>query len=128
MARGIVRNGRLLEPGEPEGLQGARGPDRLVDPPLHVGVDHEREVGAEMRAHRRDPLYVLGELRPPDLHLDGAKALGEVALSLAQQGVGREVEIDAAGIAGDARVVAAEEIPKGQAGAPGLQIPDRYVE
>ena len=81
-----------------------------------------------MLAHGGDAGRVLRELRPADLHLDGAKATAEIAVGLGQEGVEREVEIDAAGIAGDARVVAAEQLPQGQAGAPGLQVPERHVE
>ena len=84
------------------GRERPRGADRLVGGPLHVGVDHQRKVGAEEVAHRRDPLDILREALATDLHLDRAEALGEVVLGLPQQPVERIVEVDAAGIAGDA--------------------------
>ena len=66
---------------------------------------------SRMAAH---PLDVLGELGPADLHLDGAEALGEIAVGLAQELVERQVEVDAAGVAGHLRVVAAEQAPERQ--------------
>ena len=124
----VVGDRRLLEPGEVERLQRAGGPDRLVDAPLHVGIRHQREVGAEVLAHRAHALDVLGELLAPDLHLDGAKALAEVAVGLAQKRVEGQIEVDAAGVARDAGVEAAEEVPQRQPGAAALQVPERHVE
>ena len=44
------------------GAQSARAPrgaDRLVDAPAHVGVDHQRKVRTEMRAHRPHARHVV---------------------------------------------------------------------
>src|SRR5215217_5540604 len=43
-----------------------------------------------------------------DLHLDGAKALGEIVVGLLQQRLHGEIEVDAAGITGHAGVKTAE--------------------
>jgi hypothetical protein len=68
------------------------------------------------------------ELGPADLHLDGAKAFGEIAVGLLQQRLDREIEVDAAGIAGHARIEPAEQSIQRQFRAPRLQIPQRDVE
>jgi hypothetical protein len=41
------------------GGEPARGSDRLVNAPAHIGVDHQKKVGGEMIAHRSDPLEIL---------------------------------------------------------------------
>ena len=81
-----------------------------------------------MFSHRRDPRDVGFEIGPAGLHLDGAKAFGEIAVGLLEQRLDGEVEVDAAGIAGDARVEAAEQLVQRQFRAPRLQIPQRDVE
>ena len=111
MAGRIVRDRRLFEPGEIVGRKRAGGADRFVDAPFHIGVGHQREAIAEMGAHRFDALDILSEARAADLHLDRAKAFGEIVVGLAQQFVERQVEIDAAGVARDLGVEAAEKVP-----------------
>ena len=103
MARDIVGDDRLFEPGEVVGLERAGGANRFLDRPFHVGIHHQRKAVAEMLAHRRDPRDIRFQIRPADLHLDGAKALGEIAVGLLQQRLDGEIEVDAAGIAGHAR-------------------------
>ena len=49
-------------------------------------------------------------------------------VGLLQKGVNRQIEIDAAGIAGDTGVEPAEKTPERQCRAPRLQIPDGNVE
>ncbi len=100
VALDVVRNGRLLEPGDLMRGQRARCADRHVRAPAHVGIDHQREVGPEQLAHRADPLDVLGQTLAADLHLDRPETLGEVVLGLAEQLIERELQIDAAGIGG----------------------------
>src|SRR5437016_9181029 len=128
MATRVIGYGRFLEPAEIERLESAGGADRLVDAPFHVGIDHQRKAFAEVLAHGADALDVFGQVLAADLHFDGAKSLAEIVVGLAEQIVERQVEIDAAGIAGYARIIAAEELPERQVGAPRLEVPERHVE
>ena len=77
------------------------------------------------RLHARD---VGGEIRAAHLHLDGAKALGEIVVGLLEQRLDGKVEVDAAGIAGHAGVEAAEQTEQRQTGAPRLQVPQGDIE
>ena len=61
-----------------------------------------------MFAHRLHARDVGREIRAADLHLDGAKALGDVVLGLLQKRLDGEVEVDAAGVTRHAGVEAAE--------------------
>ena len=128
MPRDIVRDHRLLEPGEIIGAESAGGADRQIGAPLHVGVRHERKAFAQVAAHGGHPLHVLGERGPADLHLDGAKAAREIGIGLPQQRIQRELQVDAAGVAGHLRIVAAQQAPQGRAGALRLQVPERHVD
>src|SRR6202030_3680736 len=98
MAFDIVRDGRLFKPVDGELRKPARGTDRLVDAPAHIGVDHKRKVGAEMIAHRSDPLKILRKARPAYLHLDRAESSFEVIVGLTQQLIQRKIEIDATSV------------------------------
>src|SRR4051812_48363053 len=71
MAGNVIGDRRLFEPDQVEGRQGAGSADRLVSRPLHVRVDHQREVVAEVLAHVADALDVLPNIGSTDLHLDG---------------------------------------------------------
>ena len=77
---------------------------------------------------RLDPLHVLREPRPADLHLDRAKAPLEVVVGLTSSCVQRQLEVDPAGIARHSRVVAAEQPPQRRAEAARLQVPQRDVD
>ena len=68
-----------------------------------------------MLAHRPDACDVGGKIGPADLHLDGAKALGEIVIGLFQQRLDRQIEIDAAGIAGHAGIETAQQTKQRQA-------------
>src|SRR6516225_5911150 len=81
-----------------------------------------------MLPHRGDALDVLSQPFAANLHLDGTKAFGEVGIGLFEQGVDREIKIDASRVAGNPRVVAAEELPERQTGSPRLEIPQRDVD
>jgi hypothetical protein len=81
-----------------------------------------------MLSHRLDAGDVSAEIGPPDLHLDGAKSLAQIVVGLLQQRLDREVEIDAAGVAGHAGIEAAEQAPQRQFCALGFQVPQRDVE
>ena len=81
-----------------------------------------------MAAHRLDACNVGCKIGTADLHLDGAKAFGEIAVGLREQRLHGEIEVDAAGITRHVRVVAAEQTEQRQVGAPRLQIPQRDVE
>ena len=81
-----------------------------------------------MIAHRLHARDVGGEIRAADLHLDGAKALGEIVVGLLEQRLDGKIEIDAAGITGHAGVEAAEQTEQRQTGAPRLQVPQRDIE
>ena len=128
MAGNVVGNDRLFEPGEVVGLQRARGADGFLDRPFHVGVGHQRKAVAEMFSHRLHARDVGGEIRAAHLHLDGAKALGEIVVGLPEQRLDGKIEVDAAGITGHAGVEAAEQAKQRQIGAPRLQVPQRDVE
>ena len=68
------------------------------------------KLGAQVRrAWRATRSTSSRERRAADLHLDRAKAAGQVVVGLAQQGVERELEVDAARVAGHARVEAAQQ-------------------
>ena len=111
-----------------QGLERARGADRLVGCPAHVGVHHQWEVRAEMLAHGLHARHVLRQLRAAHFHLDGAEPLLQVVVGLCQQLVQREIQVDAAGVAGHLRVVAAQQGPQRDAEAARLQIPQRDVD
>src|ERR1019366_4374793 len=98
MAGHIIWDGRLFEPGEVEGLKRLGGSDRLFDRPLHIGVRHQRKTFAEMIAHRPYTGDIRCQIRATHLHLDGAKALAEVVVSLLQQILDGKIEIDATGV------------------------------
>jgi hypothetical protein len=51
------------------------------------------------------------------------EAFAEIVVRLLQQIVNREIEIDAAGIARDAMIKAAQKAPERQCGTPRLQVP-----
>ena len=123
----VVGHDGLLEPQGLEGLQRAGRPDRLVDAPLHVGVDHQRKVGAEVPAHGPHALDVLGQPIPAHLHLDRPEAAGEVALGLRDQRADVELQVDAARVAGNRRIESAEQVPEREPGAARLEIPQRDV-
>jgi hypothetical protein len=61
-----------------------------------------------MFAHRLHPRDVGCEVRAAHLHLDCAKALGEIIVGLLQKRLDGEGEVDAAGVTGHAGVEAAE--------------------
>src|SRR5690242_18913418 len=109
MAFDIVGYGRLFKPVDGKLGKPARGSDRLVNAPAHIGVDHQRKVGAEMIAHRSDPIEILRKARPAYLHLDRAESLFEVIVGLMQQLIQRKIEIDATSVGRHARVMTAEQ-------------------
>ena len=111
MAGHVIGNGRLFEPIEIVRLERPRGADRFLDGPFHVGVRHQRKTLSEMPPHRLHARNVGSEIGPAHLHLDGAEAFAEIVVGLRQQGVDRQVEIDAAGIARHAWIEAAEQAP-----------------
>jgi hypothetical protein len=111
VARDVVGDGWLLQPDQVLVLQGARGTDRLVHCPAHVGIGHQREVGAQIRAHRPHAFHVFRQARTADLHLDRAEALGEVVVGLPQQCIQRKLEVDAASVARHRRVEPGEQAP-----------------
>ena len=82
VAADVVGDSRLLKPDEVELLEAAGSPDRLIDAPAHVGVDHDREIVAEMGPHRCDPLEIVPEARAADLGLDGPVSLSLEAVRL----------------------------------------------
>jgi hypothetical protein len=127
VARHVVGARRLLEPDRIELAQRARGPDRLVDAPAHVGVHHQRELGAEVRAHRSHALDVLPQRGAADLHLDGAEAAREVVVRLPQQRVHGQVQVDPARIARHARIETAQRAPERDPLAARAQIPQGDV-
>ena len=108
----VVRDRRLLQPEDVVRAERAGGADRLVGRPAHVRVDHERHVGPETLPHRADALDVLAEAWAAHLHLDRAEASAEVLLGLAEEPIERELEVDAAGVGLDPRMVAPEELPE----------------
>ena len=60
---------RLLEPGDPVlGVCGAPA-QRLDDVEHLVGIDHDRDIGADLRYDRGDPCHILFERGGADLHL-----------------------------------------------------------
>jgi hypothetical protein len=64
----------------------------------------------------------------PDLHLDGAKALGKIVVGLLEQRVDGKIEVDAAGVTGHAGVEATEQTEQRQIGAARLQVPQGDIE
>ena len=106
VAGNIVGDDRLLEPGEVERLKRAGRADRFLHRPLHVGIRHQWKALAEMFAHRLDTCNVGCKIGAADLHLDGAKAFGEIVIGLLQERLDREIEVNAAGIAGHAGIKA----------------------
>ena len=75
---------------------------------------HARDIGSEIGA--------------TNLHLDGAKALGEIVVRLLQQRLHGEVEVDAASVTGYASVEAAEQTKQRHIGTARLQVPQGYIE
>jgi len=72
VAFNVVGDSRPLEPIAGVRRQRTRSAHGLVNTPAHIGIDHQRKISAEMFAHRADPLVVLRQRRPSDLHLDRA--------------------------------------------------------
>ena len=124
----VLGTGRLLEPHRIALGERARRPDGLVDAPAHVGVHHQRELGAEMRAHGPYALDVLAQRRSADLQLDRAEAAREVVVGLSQQRVDRQVEIDAAGVARHARIEPTQHAPERAFLATRAQVPQRDID
>jgi hypothetical protein len=83
---------------------------------------------AQPVAHGGHPCDVLAECRAAHFHLDRPVAALEVLGRLVEQLGQGKVEVDAAGIGADARVVASEEAPERQVGAACLEIPQGRVE
>ena len=81
-----------------------------------------------MLAHRLHARDVGCEIRAPHLHLDGAKALGEIVVGLPEQRLDGKIEVDAAGVTGHAGVEAAEQTKQRQTGAARLQVPQGDIE
>ena len=111
-----------------KGWKRARGADGFLDRPFHVGIRHQGKAVAEMLAHRLHARDVGCEIRAADLHLDGAKALGEIVVGLLQQRLDGKIEVDAAGVTGHAGIEAAEQTKQRQIGAARLQVPQRDIE
>jgi hypothetical protein len=109
-------------------LQGARGANGFLDRPFHVGIRHKRKAVSKMLAHRLQALDVGCEIGSTDLHLDGAKALGEIAVRLLQKRLHRELEVDAAGVTGNPSVEAAEQTKQRHTGTARLQVPQGDIE
>ena len=80
-----------------------------------------------MLAHGPHTLHVLTEPRPPDLHLDGAKAPRQIVVGLAEERVERQIEVDAARIARHPRIVTAEQPPERRCAAARLHVPQGDV-
>jgi hypothetical protein len=127
VARHVVRDRGLLEPDQVLIAERPRRADGLVDAPPHVGIRHQGDIRAEMRAHGTDPLDVLPKRGPAHLHLDGPEPAGQVVVGLAQQAVERQLEIDAAGIAGHARIESPQDAPERCPLPPRAQIPQRDI-
>src|SRR5215831_10373776 len=108
VARNVVGNGRFFKPGEVVRLQRATGTNGFFHRPFHVCIRHQRKAVSKMVSHRLHTCDIGCEIRSAHLHLDGAKALGEVPVSLLQQSLDREIEVDPAGIAGHAGIEASE--------------------
>ena len=128
MALDVIGDGRLFEPTDVVLGQGPRRADRLLDTPAHVGIDQQRYIRPQQLAHRRDPLEILAEPWPANLHLDRLKTLGEIVFGLLQQLVEGELQIDTTGIGRDVGIMAAQEAPERHAVAPCRQIPKRGVD
>ena len=75
-------------------MQRARGTDGFLDRPFHVRIRHQRKAVTEMFAHRLHPRDVGCEGRAAHLHLDCAKALGEIFVGLPQKCFDREIKVD----------------------------------
>ena len=85
VAHHVVGDRGLLEPGQIVGLQRFGRPDRFLHRPFHVGVGHQRKTFAQMGAHRLYARHIRRQIRSADFHLDGAKALLQIFVRLAQQ-------------------------------------------
>src|SRR5262249_42528205 len=124
----VVRDGRLFQPDGLERHQRAGGAYRFVHTPAHVGVDHQRKAGSEMVTHRPHTLHVLVKVWTSHLHLDGPEPSLQVLVRLAEQGVDREIEADAAWVAGHLWIEAAEHTPKRRVLTTRAKIPARDVD
>ena len=80
--------------------------------PLHVGVGHQRKRVAEMPAQGGNARDIFGQHVAPDLGLDCAKSLVDVAIGLLQQRVDGQMKVDAAGITRNAIAETAEQLPQ----------------
>ena len=81
-----------------------------------------------MPAHRLHAFEIGCEIGSTNLHLDGAKTLGEIFVRLLQQRLYREIEVDAAGVAGHASVEAAEQAKQRHIRTVRLQVPQGDIE
>ena len=124
----VVGDRRLLQPHRVRRRQGRAA--RIASSTLQrmLASTISGNSGPRCSPHRPHALDVLAQRRAPHLHLDGAKAAREVVVGLAQQRVQREVEVDAARVAGHARVEAAEHAPERRAVTPRPQVPQRDVD
>ena len=73
----VVGVERLFDPDQVELLQRPADSHGRWSVPLLVGIDHERDIGAEVLPDGGNPVEVDPVVRLPDLDLDAADALGE---------------------------------------------------
>src|SRR5471032_2102379 len=81
-----------------------------------------------MLTHRLHALDIGCEIRSTDLHLDGAKALGEIIVRLLQKRVHGEIKVDATGVTGHASVETAQKTKQRHIGTARLQVPQGDIE
>ena len=93
------RGDRLLEPGQVGGRKARAA--RIASSTLHFMLASAISGKPSPRCPRMAArARVFGQPRAADLHLDGAEAPREIAVGLLQQVGQRQIEVDAAGVAG----------------------------
>ena len=83
----VLHEQGLLQPADPELLEGRGGGQGRVEAVAHVCVGHEREVGSQRRTHGAHDLDVLGEVEA-HLDLDAVEAPFRELLGLLHRGRG----------------------------------------
>ena len=123
----VVRNGRLLEPEDVEGLEALARNDGLVHAHGVVGIHHQGNVRADQLPHCANALDVFVEVLASDFYLDSVDALGEVTTHVAKQFLERKGQINTAAVGLAGVPGAAGQLPEWLLGFLATDIPKRDV-
>ena len=126
----IGAENRILDPeeivsGTPDRLEPGQ---RLLGAPGLVGIDHDAGAAAHGLAEEIQAMQVALEVGVADLDLEGGVADRVGVPEQLDEGVVGEMEVEPAGIGGDAIAAAAEVAPEGKAHFLGGEVPQRLLQ